>query len=205
MNIIDISFPITKGMITYPKNPKFRVKSFSTGHSMISKIVLGTHTGTHVDVPRHVFKNGKTVEKMTLDSFFGSCKVFDFSNVCDAITVDHLSLHQIKKGDRVLIKTANSKRGFKKFYNDYVYLDGDAADWLAKKGIALFGIDALSVKKRGGSDQRPHTSLLKKNIPIVEGLDLSKVKGGNYTFIGLPLRLNGLDGSPVRAVLIKEL
>jgi hypothetical protein len=72
----------------------------------------------------------------------------------------------------------------------------------ADKKIILFGIDYLSVKKKGSADNRAHTELLSKGIAIFEGLDLSKVEEGEYFFIGLPLKFSGLDGSPVRAVLI---
>jgi arylformamidase len=100
------------------------------------------------------------------------------------------------------VKTSNSLRGYDRFYADYVWLDGDAAIFLAGKGIALFGIDYLSVKQKGGADNRPHTALLDKDIVIFEGLDLSAVEPGRYFFAGLPLRLVGLDGAPARAVLL---
>ena len=73
---------------------------------------------------------------------------------------------------------------------------------MAKKKIALFGIDYLSVKKRGGPDNRPHTELLKNRVVIFEGLDLSKAKPGKYFFVGLPLKFAGLDGAPARAILL---
>ena len=101
------------------------------------------------------------------------------------------------------MKTQNSLRGFSEFREDSIYLDGDAAEYLAERGIILFGIDWLSVKKRGGGDARPHTSLLSVNIVIFEGLDLSGVEQGEYQFIGLPLKFTALDGAPSRAVLYK--
>jgi arylformamidase len=82
-------------------------------------------------------------------------------------------------------------------------VDGDAADYLAERGIILLGIDGLSIKKRGGEDARAHTSLLSKGIVIFEGLDLSGVEPGTYQFIGLPLRFTDLDGSPARAIVYK--
>ena len=79
----------------------------------------------------------------------------------------------------------------------------EAAAFLAKKRIALFGIDALSVKERGSLDNRPHTALLSRGIPIVEGLDLHRVSPGRYFLTVLPLKLSGLDGAPARAVLLR--
>ncbi len=200
--IIDISLAIEEGMITYPGNPETRVQIFEGATSTHSLISMGTHNGTHIDAPRHVFKNGKGVNKIPLDTYIGKCRVLDLTAVKESITIKDLKKYRIKKGERILVKTSNSKRGFKKFYNDYVYLDGDTADYLAEKGIILFGIDYISIKKRGGDDHRPHTSLLKKGIVIFEGLDLSKVTEGTYTFIGLPLKLGNIDGAPARAVLV---
>jgi len=201
--IFDISIPIHEKMAIYPNNPKIEISSIKTPSSYLSKIIFGTHTGTHIDVPRHVIKKGKGVDKIELEQIVGECRVLDMTKVKESIKIDDLKKYKIKKGERILVKTKNSIRGFKKFYKDYIYLDGDAADYLTEKQIVLFGIDALSVKKPGSSDVRAHTSFLKNEIVIFEGLDLSQVKEDNYYFIGLPLKMKGLDGAPARVILIK--
>ncbi|TSC75542.1 MAG: arylformamidase [Parcubacteria group bacterium Gr01-1014_30] len=201
--IIDISLPLSEGMVVYPNNPRISIETRKGQTSTLSKIDFGSHTGTHVDAPKHVFDNGKGVDKIELEKLIGECRVLDMTKVKESVKIADFKKANIKKEERILVKTKNSQRGFTKFYKDYVYLDGEAAEFLAKKGISLFGIDYLSVKKRGGADLRPHTSLLKKGIVIFEGLDLSKMKPGKYFFIGLPLRFVGLDGSPARAVLLK--
>ncbi|MBI4250301.1 cyclase family protein [Candidatus Uhrbacteria bacterium] len=202
MKIIDISLPIFEGMITYPGNPEVKITQRKGASSIHSEIAFGSHTGTHIDAPAHVSPKAKPLSRLPLSVFVGPARVLDFSNVKEAITVADLNPYHIKKGERILVKTSNSTRGFKNFYSDYVYLDGEAADFLARRGIALFGIDALSVKKRGGSDLRPHTSLLKRNIPILEGLQLKGVRAGSYQLVCLPLSFQAIDGSPARAVLI---
>ncbi len=201
--IIDISLPIHESMIMYPGNPQVKITKKMGTTTVHSEIFLGSHTGTHIDAPSHVFEKGNTLERVPLSLFVGNARVLDFSRVKEAITIQDIKKHDIKKNERILAKTNNSKRGFQKFYDDYVYLDGDAAEYLAKKGIILFGIDSLSVKKRGGPDLRPHTSFLKKNIPIVEGLNLKNVKEGNYFFVCLPPAFQKIDGSPARAVLLQ--
>ena len=204
MKIIDISIPIHPKMLLYPGDPKVEFKSLPGKTSYLTKMTLATHMGTHLDAPRHVFKSGQTVDKIDLDKVVGSCRVLDMTHVKSSITVTDLKKTKVKKGERILVKTKNSQRGLKKFYGDYVYLDGDAADYLAKKKIRMFGIDYLSVKKKGGKDLRAHNSLLKAGIIIVETINLRNVKPGKYFFVGMPLKLKGLDGSPVRAVLIKS-
>ena len=202
MKVIDISLSLHKNTIIYPGNPEVNIKTIKGKTSTHSEIAMGSHTGTHMDAPKHIFENGDGVDKIDLNKVIGECRVLDMTRLKEAISADDFKKETVKKGERILVKTRNSKRGFKKFYDDYVYLGGEAAEFLAQKKISLFGIDYLSVKKRGGLDNRPHTELLKNGIVIFEGLDLSKVKPGKYFFVGLPLKLMGLDGSPARAILL---
>ncbi len=201
-HVIDISLPLYQGMITYPGNPELKIRPLLGRTSLITEINMGSHTGTHVDAQSHVFPKGKPIDSIKLSRFVGECRVVNMTHVKKAVMVADLAKENIKKGERILVKTKNSLKGFNKFYNNYIYLDGDAAEYLAKKNIGLFGIDYLSVKQKGSADHRPHTALLKKNIPIFEGLDLSKVSPGKYFFIGLPLRFIDMDGAPARAVLV---
>jgi len=201
--VYDISLPLYRGMLVYPNNTEFRARPIHSRTSVSSEITMGSHAGTHVDAPKHVLPKGGGVDSIKLQSMIGECRVLDMTKCTEAVTLKDLQKSRIKKGERILVKTRNSKRGFKNFYTDYIYLDGEAAEFLASKNIKLFGIDYLSVKQKGSEDNRPHTALLKKKIPIFEGLDLSKVKPDTYFFIGLPLSLKGLDGAPARAVLIK--
>jgi len=201
--IYDISLPLEIGMISYPGNPEFRVSPVKTPHTFISDITMSSHAGTHLDAPRHVFPDGIGAGEIPLGKCIGPCRVLDMTAVKEKIALDDLAPHRIRKGERILFKTQNSLRGFARFYDDYIFLDGDAAEFLIRRGVVLVGIDALSIRQRGALDQRPHTALLEKNIVIFEGLDLSRVPPGRYFFIGPPLKLAGLDGAPARAVLLK--
>lgn len=195
MKIYDISLSLDNQTVIYPGNPEINIepyKSIPEYSTNLSKITFGSHTGTHVDAPRHIDNKAIGVDKMNLKACIGPCRVLDMTAVAESIKISDLKNYDIKKGERILVKTKNG------------YLDGDAADYLANIGIILFGIDSLSIKKRGGPDARPHTSLLKKNIVLFEGLDLSKIEPGEYQFIGLPLKFTDLDGAPARAVLILE-
>jgi len=208
--IIDISIPLNSSTIIYPGDPKTVIESTEKGHPLVSKITLGSHTGTHIDAPKHFLKGGVSLDKIPLEQIVGKCRVLDFSDAEESIKISDLEKHNIQAGERILAKTKNSEIGFdavpagrQEFSNDYIYLDSDAAEFLAEKKILLFGIDYLSVSKRGSSDKRAHTELLKNNIVIFESLDLSKAEAGEYTFVGLPLKFTGIDGSPVRAILLK--
>jgi len=201
--VYDISLPLYQGMLVYPNNTEFRTRSIKSKTSVSSEITMGSHAGTHVDAPKHVFPKGKGIDSLNIKSLIGECRVLDMTHATKSISLDDIKKCRIKTNERILVKTKNSKRGFKSFHTDYIYLSGEAAEYLAQKNIRLFGIDYLSVKQKGSEDNRPHTELLKKKIPIFEGLDLSKVKPGKYFFIGLPLLMKGMDGAPARAVLVK--
>ncbi len=201
--IIDISIPLTEKTIVYPGNPNVKIVEKAGKSSVHSEISFGSHTGTHVDAQKHVFPDGKALDEIPLVSFVGKARVLDMTDVKESISIEDVKRFNVKAGERILVKTQNSLVGFETFRDDYIYLSGDAADYLASLPIALFGIDYLSIKKRGGSDNRPHTSLLSKNIPIFEGLNLKEAEPGEYFFVGLPLHFPGLDGSPARAILLK--
>lgn len=201
-HIMDISLPIKPGMITYPGNAEVEIESKKTGHSIISTVTLGSHTGTHVDAPKHANEMGLPVDELELHRMMGPCRVLNLTHVEKSISVTEIKKHNIQKGERIIVKTHNSTRGFDEFYDDYIYLEGSAAKYLGERGILMFGTDYLSVKQRGSDDNSAHTELLKHGIPIFEGLDLSKVRPGNYIFFGLPLKLEGIDGAPARCVLM---
>lgn len=206
VHLIDISLPLYTNMPVYPGTleTKITTTSNSTGTSISSEILIGSHAGTHIDAPYHASSNPETINQVDLERFFGPCRVLDLTNSLEAITVKDLEKKNIQKHERILIKTKNSIRGFIEFYDDYIYLDGDAAEWLVKKEPLLVGIDALSIKQRGSKDLRPHTAILGGGISVIEGLDLSKTLEGNYTLSAFPLKFIGIDGSPTRAVLITE-
>ncbi len=207
MHIYDISVPLNESTLIYPGNVPLEI---SVHHEMpehtthLSKIVMGSHTGTHVDAPSHAVTGALSLSEIPLETFIGPCRVLDCTASIDKVTVTDLGRHGVLQGERILLKTQNSLLGFDQFRDDYVYLDGDAADYLAHLGIMLFGIDYFSVKQRGSKDQRPHTSLLSKNIPIIEGLDLSKVSEGSYTLMCLPLKFSDIEGAPARVILLNE-
>lgn len=202
--IIDISLSLSPSTIIYPGNPPVEIERIgsTSGASWHSKISMGSHTGTHIDAPAHVFADGKTLGRIDLSNFIGPCKVIDCSSSSFSVTRDDIMSKGIMQGDRILFKTHNSSRGYEEWYDDYTFLSGETAAYLAEQEVSLVGIDYLSVKQKGSSDNSPHTHLLSKDIPILEGVDLSHVEEGSYMLVFLPLKID-IDGSPGRAVLIR--
>ena len=136
-----------------------------------------------------------------MDIFHGPVRVLDLSSASESVKVSDLENKNIKEGERVLLKTSNSARWGEGFFPDFVFLSSEGAEYLASKGVILVGIDSLSIKQKGNPDNSPHTNLLEKGIPILEGLDLSKVEEGKYVLTAFPLKYQGIDGSPCRAIL----
>ena len=205
MKIYDLSPEISEKMVVYKgkleKKPKITVTRTLKEGANESKIEIDSHTGSHVDAPHHMLQNGITIEKISLDRFMGKAVVLDFTKIKNAITKDNLKKFKIQKNDIVLLKTTSKQD--KTFNPDFTYLEKSGAEYLASKKIKAVGIDALGIE-RSQPNHETHTILLKNNIPIFEGLDLSKVKQGRYFFHGLPLKIRKGDASPVRAVLIME-
>lgn len=204
--VIDISLPIRSGMPIFPGTLETNIKSVksSSGRSTLSEITMTSHAGTHIDAPNHVASNQEGIDSIPLHTFYGRCRVLDMTTSESVITEEDIRAHKIRSGERLLLKTKNSLRGFDMFYEDYVYLDGNAAQYLADCGISLIGFDALSINKRGSDDNLVHLALLAQTIPIIEGLNLSEVDKGEYTLCAFPLAFQGIDGSPTRAVLLSS-
>lgn len=203
--IIDISVPLKPGMTVYPGNPTLEIEELKseTSASTISKITLGSHTGTHLDAPKHVFDDGSGIEIYSLKVFVGPAKVIDCTQETLSISRETLENASIEKGDRILLKTTNSGRLQEPFFPDFIFLSPEGAQYLAEKEVALVAVDYFSIKQKGSKDNRPHTELLSKNIPIIEGVDLEHAEPGDYFLSAFPLRFDALDGAPVRAVLMK--
>jgi arylformamidase len=171
----------------------------------VSRMSIGVHTGTHVDAPFHFLKNGSTVESLSLKILVGRAYVIHLADDVDMITPEVLEAAGIPpRTRRVLIRTRNSKqwaKEYRPFLKSFVGVDPKAAETLVKRGVKLVGVDYLSVAPFGNATPT-HVTLLKAGVVIVEGLNLSQVSQGRYNFFCLPLKLNGSDGAPARAILV---
>ncbi len=210
MHIYDISLPISPNLPSWPGDPRVmieRVAKIEEGaNANLSRMDMGVHTGTHVDAPFHFLTDGKGVEHLPLDVLIGRAYVLNLPDV-DIITASVLEQTGIPpRTHRLLIKTRNSQywaRGERDFQIGFVGISTDGAEFLVNSGIKLIGVDSLSVAPYKQS--RPtHEILLKANVVIVEGLDLSEIAQGHYMLYCLPLKLAGCDGAPARAILVSD-
>lgn len=203
----DISVPVVNDGLVYPGNPSISItpqQEVSKGASAnVSTLSFGSHTGTHVDAPKHFFDDGLGVDALPLDVLMGPCVLICVDDDVMSVGEEQLKRHELKSHTRILIKTRNSSYiREREFHKDYTYLAPDGAAYLAKLGVKLVGVDYLSVEQFHSGHHKTHRTLLEKGIVIVEGLDLSGPPMGPYELRVLPLRLAGLDGAPARAVLV---
>ena len=162
---------------------------------------MGTHTGSHVDAPLHFGVGDRGVDQLPLDALIGPAVVVDVGEA-RAVTPEHLAAVLTGGTKRVLIRSRNSTFWREdSFRRDFTYLTGEAARQLVEAGVRLVGVDYLSVDGYASADAPAHVALLSAGVVVVEGLDLSDAEPGRYELICLPLRLAGLDGALVRAVL----
>ena len=200
MKIIDVTRPLSEGILTYPGDipPVFRQED--RGHYLITGLRLSTHTGTHIDAPVHYLKNGDTIDTIPLSHLMGTCRVLDVTRAGTSITANHLK-GRLDKVDRLLLKTSFSNTN--QFEENYPSLTADAARLITFCNMKCVGIDSPSIESYE-CDGTVHRELLSRGCIIIELLDLSDVEEGDYTLVALPLRFTGLDGSPARVVLLED-
>jgi len=208
LKLYDVSLPLYPGMITWPGDPEFETQSvhqIAAGASAnVSRLVMGSHSGTHIDAPRHFIEGAPAVDAIDPEILIGPARVYDLpvTDVLDSILLGDLDLKGVR---RVLFKTRNSENTHRGVIaEDYVCLTPEAASYLVAQGAALVGIDSLSIERAHAPDHPVHRTLLAAGVVIIEGLDLSDVPAGDYDLLALPLKIRDADGAPAR-VFLKEL
>jgi arylformamidase len=173
----------------------------------LSAYSMGAHSGTHIDAPMHFVANGAAIDRVPLDPLMGAARVIDIPDSVRAIDAGELNRHDWRGAKRVLFRTRSTRRGWMdspEFHRDFAYVAPDAAQLLADAGVVLVGVDYISAEQFGAPAPRTHQILLGHGIPIVEGLDLRPVQGGDYDVIVLPIKVGGHEGAPARAIVRKR-
>jgi arylformamidase len=204
--LYDITLPITENMITYPGNPPVQVQPHSRiadgDDANVTALSFGSHTGTHLDAAHHFVDGGQTVDQLPLDVLLGPAVVVQLPDDARAIGRDDLARFELNGEERVLLRTRNSALLHKdEFDEDFAYLTGEAAEYLLELGVRLVAIDYLSIEAFDAHEPEAHRTLLQQEVIVVEGVDLGDVPPGRYELLCLPLKVAGIDGAPVRAVL----
>ena len=207
--IIDITLPLSRDTVLYPGDfpPEIhRVSDLNAGDSLTTSVVtLGCHIGTHVDAPAHFLAQGKMVHELPLESFFGPTLVINQQEkgLISKSDLENLSIpsqvHIFFKTDNGILLKANM------FSEEYCVLSRSAAEYLCQLNPLSVGWDYYSLDSFRDLNVFPaHMAFAQANIPVFVCLNLNDVPEGQYGFSGFPLRLEGVEGAPVRAILFQE-
>ena len=227
VEIIDLSQELFSGMPVYKSLPEVGMEMYAsheewdgitdanTVSPSVYKLEMSEHTGTHVDSLSHMAREfrGQSIDTMPLSMFYteGICLDLSHKGPMELIEPADLVLActngnmAIKKGDTVLIYTDHYRRTYGSAnWGRGPGLSAAAARWLGEQEISAFGVEMMSPGIPGVSNKEVHHICGEMGFTHYENMiNLQLLIGrGRFRFIGLPLRIRGGTGSPVRAVAI---
>ncbi|MFH1649743.1 MAG: cyclase family protein [Candidatus Woesearchaeota archaeon] len=206
MKFFDITQSLDKNMVMYRNRSDLapglhRLKDIEKGDKRSeSRLALYLHSGTHFAAPKHVMKQGRDVTSIPIEACYGPCRVLDLTSVQGTIMPAHLK--DVKKGERIILKTRNSTKGNKNYDKEFASMSKEAAEFLGEKETILLGLDAWTLER--DKENNAYKALFRANCAILLGCVLKEIKPGDYTLSAFPLMIPGAEGTPVRAVLMRE-
>ena len=213
MEIIDITRTVDPKMLKWPDDTEPPSQEFVThtdngDPATVSEWKMSSHTGTHMDARMHFIPSGWTMEALDLSRSVGPCRLVDLTHVEGHVGRADLEAAEVAGQVRLLLKTRNSNGWLmqrEEFEEGYSAISREAAEYLVEIGVETIGVDYLSVEPFEDGEFNTHHTLLGADVVILEGLLLTEVEPGEYFLACLPLKLAGSDGSPARAILIRNL
>jgi arylformamidase len=199
----DISPTISAAIPVWPGDTRFEASAtWEIGNGCpvhVSRMTMTTHLGAHTDAPSHYDPAGASIDAVALDPYIGPCRVIHCIGV-PCVLPQHVAAHLDGVPARVLLRT---------------YATAPQAEWdaafpaiapetialLAAHGVKLIGTDAASLDPQDSKTLDAHQAVRAHKMAILEGVVLDAVAPGDYELIALPLKLAGMDASPVRAIL----
>ena len=227
LEIIDLSQEIFTGMPVFPGLPEVNITIHQSHEELdgitdsdvvspaVNRLELGEHTGTHVDALNHMARQyrGQSIDTMPLKMFYTEGICLDLSHKGLRALIEIADLEkalsearlEIKPEDTVLLYTDHYRRAFgTEDWHKGPGLSVDAARWLGEQRIAAFGVEPAAPGVRGVSNKEVHRICGELGFTHYENMvNLHQLTGrGRFRFIGLPLRIRGGTGSPVRAIAV---
>ena len=164
----------------------------------VSRITLSTHSGAHCDAPSHYEPGAQSIDQVALPTYLGPCRVIDLQGT-RLVRPEQLLPHLHAAPTRILLRTYTNTP--QQWDSQFSCIDAAAIELLATHGVKLIGIDSPSLDPQHSKSMDAHRAVARHGMAILEGIVLDDVDAGDYELIALPLRLTGLDASPVRAIL----
>lgn len=202
--LIDITPPVRAGMAFFPGDAPCEVtQTFSIGPGCpvnVTEISFSTHCGAHADAPLHYDENGASIDQLDLNDFIGPARVIDARGKGPLCLPEEIAGQLQGVPERVLLRL-EEKLDPMVWPEGFRSLAPETIELLVASGVRLVGVDVPSVDPETSKDLPSHMAARRADLRILENLVLAGVKPGDYELIALPLRLEGLDAAPVRAVL----
>lgn len=202
--LIDITPPLRVGAAVFPGDAPYAVsQTFAIGPDCpvnVTSVSLSTHCGAHADAPSHYDANGATIDALALEDYIGPARLIDARGPGPLVLPGDIAPALDGAPPRVLLRLAEVidpqvwPQGFRA-------LAPETVDMLAARGVRLVGVDVPSVDPETSKDLPAHMAVRRHDMRILENLALSRAGFGDYELIAPPLKLEGLDAAPVRAVL----
>ncbi len=201
--LYDITPAITAALAVWPGDtPPSRevLADLKRGDNItLSTLRATVHLGAHADAPSHYGRDAASIESRALDLYLGRCRVVRI-RAARGTRISPSAIPDDLTSERVLIATGSYPDPYA-FNEDFAALEPATVDLLHDRGARLVGIDTPSVDLYSAKQLVAHARFLAHDMAILEGLVLAHVPEGKYELIALPLKLDGFDASPVRAVL----
>lgn len=203
---IDITTPISSRLAVFPGDTPFERRELlhrDRGDPVtLSTMTATVHLGTHADAPLHYGQGARAMHEQPLELYMGPCIVVHAAvKPGESVGVHHLAGRVPFGTDRVLIATGTYPNP-EQWTEHFASLEPELVRWLDGRGVRLVGVDTPSVDRATSKDLPAHAEFLAHDMAIIEGLVLRDVPEGRYHLVALPLRIEGADASPVRAVLM---
>ncbi len=212
MRVIDLSWPITDGMMVFPGDIPPSVKKGATMEEngwRTTLLSFTSHTGTHMDAPSHMMPDGKSLDRLPNETFFGFGLVVDVRG-CAGRRIEladiKVSSSMLSEADFILFRTGWSEKwGTEDYLKGYPVLSPLSAKWISEKRLKGIGFDAISADSVDSDSNDIHKILLSGGLVILENLrDLDKLGEKAFCMAALPLPLKDQDGGPARVMAVLE-
>ncbi|RQD68088.1 MAG: cyclase family protein [Tindallia sp. MSAO_Bac2] len=212
MKIVDLSHRITSNMQIYPGDPEVNIEAWDTHEKdgcQVERLCLGSHSGTHIDAPWHFSSQGAAIDEIPLDRFIGMGTIIRVKDKKAGESINREDIDpftsMIQPGGFLIFNTGWDKYFGTEEYLNHPFLSEEAVKAILGMDISLIGIDTLNIDPTKESIFSGHETLMSRDILIVENLcNLDHVPDAKGTFLFLPLKIDGGDGSPIRAIYLTE-
>ena len=211
MQIIDLSHTMETGMPAWPgeESPVFnKIHTHDKDSVQVMKFSSLTHSGTHLDTPRHFLDKGKTIDQMPISQFYGKGMLIDCSRFGkgEKVPLGFIQKHEreIIESDFVLIYFGWDRFwGQQAYFDHFPVLEAEASQYLTQFNLKGIGMDIPSIDAIDSTDYHNHNNILGRGMIVIENLrNLNLLKDKTFQLAAFPLNIDEGDGSPVRAVAI---